>query len=79
MLMSITPWIFTLVRVNYAQWLPVHDTEIFCSPPATAYGSNKLSPQLGEEVVKRIMVHMADAVEKRSQVGHVSNKGHGRV
>ena len=36
-LMSITPWMFTVDRVNYAQWLPVnvHNTEIFCSPSAT--------------------------------------------
>ena len=53
-------------RVNYAQWLPVNvdNTETFCSPPASGHGSNKLSPYLREEVVKRIMVHVADAVEK---------------
>ena len=42
----------------------VHNTEIFCSPPATGHGSKKLSPYLGEEVVKRMMVHVAGAVEK---------------
>ena len=57
---------FTAGRVNYAQWLPVnvHNTEIFCSPPATVHGSNKLSPYLREEVVKRMMVHVGDTVEK---------------
>ena len=51
---------FTVDRVNYAQWLHVnvHNTEIFCSLTAT------LLPHLHEEVVKRMMVHVADAVEK---------------
>ena len=66
LLIAITPWMFTLDCVNYAGWLPmsVHDTEIFCSPPATSHGSNKLSPYLREEVVKRMMIHVTDAAEK---------------
>ena len=57
---------FTVDRVNYAQWLPVntHITEIFCSPPATGHGRNKPSPYLRQEGVKRMMVYVADAVEK---------------
>ena len=54
---------FTLDRVNNAQLLPVnvHDTKMFCSPSAIA---NKLSPYLREKVVKRMMVHVADAAKK---------------
>ena len=57
---------FTLDRVSCAQWLPVnvHNTKIFFSSPATGHGSNKLSPYLREEVVKRMKVHVADALEK---------------
>ena len=58
---------FTVDHVIYAQWLPVNvrNSEIFCFSPSTGHGSNKLSPpHLGEEVVKRMLVHVADAVEK---------------
>ena len=57
---------FTVDRVNYAQWLHVnvHNTEIFCSPSATDHGSKKLSPHLHKEIVKRMVVRVADTVEK---------------
>ena len=41
-----------------------HATEIFCSPPSTGHESNNLSPYLREGVVKRMMVPVADTVEK---------------